>query len=194
MKTKIIIASQNIGKIKEYQNAFKDLEFEVLSLNDLDYKTEIAETGKTFEDNAYIKAKAIYDKYKLPVIADDSGLVVKALPKELGVKSKRFSPSGQDDDNIDLLLKKLEGNANRSAYFVTVICLYVNENDYRFYKGKTDGKILYERKGKFGFGYDPVFEVAGLSKTYAELDVKEKHSYSHRGKAIDLLLEELKKI
>ena len=194
MKTKIIIASQNIGKIKEYQNAFKDLEFEVLSLNDLDYKTEIAETGKTFEDNAYIKAKAIYDKYKLPVIADDSGLVVEALPGELGVKSKRFSPSGQDEDNIDLLLMKLEGKANRSAYFVTVICLYVNENDYQFFTGKTNGKILYERKGSYGFGYDPVFEVAGLGKTYAELTVEEKHAYSHRGKAIDLLLEELKKI
>ena len=185
MKTKIIIASQNIGKIKEYQNAFKDLEFEVLSLNDLDYKTEIAETGKTFEDNAYIKAKAIYDKYKLPVIADDSGLVVEALPGELGVKSKRFSPSGQDEDNIDLLLMKLEGKANRSAYFVTVICLYVNENDYQFFTGKTNGKILYERKGSYGFGYDPVFEVAGLGKTYAELTVEEKHAYSHRGKAID---------
>ena len=121
-------------------------------------------------------------------------MIVETLPGELGVKSKRFSKSGQDDDNIDLLLKKLQTAVNRKAYFVTVICLYLNENDYRFFTGRTDGKILYERKGNFGFGYDPVFEVAGLNKTYAELDVKEKHSYSHRGKAIDLLLEELKKI
>jgi XTP/dITP diphosphohydrolase len=194
MKTKIIIASQNIGKIKEYQNAFKNLEFEVVSLNDLNFDLEIEETGATFEENALIKAKAIYDKYNLPVIADDSGLLVEALPGELGVKSKRFSPSAQDEDNIDLLLEKLEGEVNRSAYFVTVICLYMNEKDYRFFTGRTNGKILYERKGNHGFGYDPVFEVAGLNKTYAELDVKEKHSYSHRGKAIDLLLKELRKL
>jgi XTP/dITP diphosphohydrolase len=194
MKSKIIIASQNIGKIKEYQNAFKDLEFEVLSLNELDNETEIDESGKTFEENAYIKAKAIFDTYGLPVIADDSGLIVETLPGELGVKSKRFSKSGQDDDNIDLLLKKLQTAVNRKAYFVTVICLYLNENDYRFFTGRTDGKILNEKKGSFGFGYDPVFEVAGLNKTYAELTVEEKHSYSHRGKAIDLLLEEINKL
>lgn len=189
MKTKIIIASQNPGKIKEYQNAFKDLEIEIVSLIDLNSNDEIDENGDSFQDNAYIKAKTVYDKYKLPVIADDSGLIVEALPDELGVRSKRFSKSCNDDDNIDLLLEKMKDAKNRNAYFVTVICLFYNDHDYIFFTGKTEGKIINNRKGKHGFGYDPIFEVDGLGKTYAELSVEEKHSISHRGKAIDLLLK-----
>ncbi|MDT8336874.1 MAG: RdgB/HAM1 family non-canonical purine NTP pyrophosphatase [Candidatus Izemoplasmatales bacterium] len=183
----IIIASKNAGKIREYQNAFKNMEVKLSSLIDLGYKGDIAETGKTFEENAFIKAKQLYKMYKKPVIADDSGLLVKSLPNELGVKSKRFSKSETDDDNIDLLLERIRKFSDRSAQFVTVICFYISDLDIRYFTGKTEGKIINHRCGKFGFGYDPVFLVKGYEKTYGELNLDEKHLLSHRGKAIDKL-------
>lgn len=183
----ILIASKNIGKINEYQNAFKNVDIKLLSLVDLDYQGVILEIGKTFEENALIKARQLYKIYKRPVIADDSGLLVKSLPNELGVKSKRFSKSETDDDNIDLLLEKIRKFSDRSATFVTVICFYISDTDIRYFTGKTEGVIINHRRGKNGFGYDPVFLVNGHNKTYAELDLDEKHLLSHRGKAIDKL-------
>ena len=189
MKTKIVIASNNAGKIKEYKNAFKDLNIELLSLDDVDVKIEVEETFDTFKENAFLKAKTIYDIIKLPVIADDSGLIVYALKGLLGVKSKRFSKSGKDLDNNLLLLEKLKNSTDRSAEFVTVICLYMNENDIRFFEGRTPGEILYEFHGDNGFGYDPLFMVKDAFKTYGEMTLDEKQRFSHRGKAIDKMIE-----
>jgi len=191
MKKTIILASQNSGKIKEYQNALKD--FEIISLNDLDEEAEIEETGSTFKENALIKAKTLYDRYKKQVIADDSGIIVSCLKNELGVKSKRFSKSQTDEDNNNLLLKKLEGENDRTAYFQTVICLYNSPEDIRFYEGKTYGVISKEKRGTNGFGYDPLFLVNGLNKTYAELSIEEKKDVSHRGKAMKKLIEDINK-
>jgi len=187
----LIIASMNAGKIREYKNAFKSLDINLKSLLDYQDEMEIEETGSTFKENALIKAREIYKKYNLPVIADDSGLVVNVLKNLLGVKSKRFSVSGTDEDNIALLTQKLKNESDRLAYFVTVICFYVNENDIRFYEGKTSGIIIDEQRGNNGFGYDPIFWLEELNKTYAELSLDEKALVSHRGKAIKKLLEDI---
>jgi XTP/dITP diphosphohydrolase len=188
----IIIASKNSGKISEYKNGFKNIKLKIKTLLDYPGFQEIEETGNTFKENAYLKAKAVYDFYKIPVIADDSGLIVKALPDDLGVKSKRFSKSERDDDNISLLLEKLADKLDKTAEFVTVICYYKSPEDIKYFSGRTLGKIVDNMRGNNGFGYDPVFLVHGIEKTYAELDINEKQKYSHRGKAIRLLLEEFK--
>jgi XTP/dITP diphosphohydrolase len=189
MKKEIIIASKNPGKIKEYQNALKD--YKIISIIDLGIDLNIEENALTFAENATLKAKALYDIYHRPVIADDSGLVVNALRNELGVKSKRFSKSETDDDNNALLLEKLKSTKDRSAYFQSSICLYLSPQDIRIYEGKTWGKIIEEKRGSNGFGYDPLFLVDGLGKTYAELNLSEKHLVSHRGKAIEKLKKDL---
>ncbi len=189
MKTKIVLATNNFGKIKEYQNAFKDLNVELLSLDDVDLKIEVEETKDNLKDNAFLKAKTIYEIVKMPVLADDSGLTVKALKNLLGVKSKRFSKTGRDIDNNKLLLEKLKGISDRSAEFVTVICLYMSNEDIRFFEGRTKGEILKEFHGDFGFGYDPLFKVEGTDKTYGEMTLDEKQIFSHRGKAIRKMIE-----
>ena len=170
MKNKIILASNNAGKIKEYQNAFKDLNVEILSLKDIGLNIDIKETENNFKGNALLKARTIYNKVKMPVLADDSGIIVNALPKYLGVKSKRFSTSGKDIDNNHLLLEMLSDKSDRSAQFVCVICLYMSDEDIRFFEGITTGQILSEFKGEAGFGYDPLFLVDGSDKTYGEMD------------------------
>ncbi|MFA7075916.1 MAG: RdgB/HAM1 family non-canonical purine NTP pyrophosphatase [Candidatus Izemoplasmatales bacterium] len=185
----IIIASANPGKIKEYQNALND--YKLYSMIDLGVNVEIEETGITFQENALIKAKALYDLYQKPVLADDSGIIVKSLPNELGVKSKRFSKEESDEENIRLLLKKLKNKIDRSAYFITVICLYINPFDIRYFEGRTEGLIIEHPRGKNGFGYDPIFLVNGTDKTYAELNLNEKQNLSHRGKAITKLIRNL---
>ncbi len=186
----IIIASQNSGKIKEYLNAFKPYHINIKSLLDYDNFPEIKETGKTFEENAIIKAKAVLEVIPGVILADDSGLVVNALPKELGVQSKRFSKSQKDEDNIDLLLKKLQDKTDRTAYFICVIVLLINPNTIKVYTGKTTGTITSQRQGNHGFGYDPLFLVDGIDKTYAEMTLAEKQVHSHRGKAIKALIED----
>ena len=189
MKTRIVLASNNVGKIKEYQNAFKDLNVELLSLDDVNIKIEVEETEDNFKDNALLKAKTIYEIVKMPVLADDSGLTVHVLKNLLGVKSKRFSKTGKDIDNNRLLLEKLKGSSDRSAEFVTVICLYMSDCDIRFFEGRTKGEILKEFHGDLGFGYDPLFRVDGTDKTYAEMTLDEKQIFSHRGKAIRKMIE-----
>lgn len=189
MKKKIILASNNAGKIKEYQNAFKGLNVEVLCLKDIGLNIEVEETAVDFKGNALLKAKTIYDQVKIPVLADDSGIVVKALPNYLGVKSKRFSATGKDIDNNHLLLEMLKEKSDRSASFVCVICLYMSDEDIRFFEGITTGKILKEFKGESGFGYDPLFLVDGSNKTYAEMTLDEKQIFSHRGKAIEKMVK-----
>jgi XTP/dITP diphosphohydrolase len=186
----ILIASSNTGKINEYKSALKN--YHLKSILDLGINLEIEETGLTFAENAIIKAKTLYDLYHQPVLADDSGITVEALPNELGVKSKRFSKSETDIDNIKLLLEKLKDKTNRNAYFTSVICLYISPSDVRIFEGKTYGTIISKERGSNGFGYDPIFLVDGLGKTYAELNIEEKHQFSHRGKAIDKLIRNLK--
>ena len=181
----LIIASHNQGKICEYKAFFPQYKF--FGLNELNYQEEIKEMADSFEKNALYKAQVIFEHFQKPTISDDSGLLINALPGALGVRTKRFSKTGMSEDNIDLLLKKLEAKQNRTAIFKSVICLYLSAEEYYFFTGETFGEITKERRGERGFAYDSVFLVSELNKTYAELSLAEKNKVSHRAKAMTKL-------
>ncbi|QLY39740.1 RdgB/HAM1 family non-canonical purine NTP pyrophosphatase [Hujiaoplasma nucleasis] len=186
----IIIVSDNPGKIKEYQDKLKPIKLipykNILPIED------IPETGKTFRQNAFLKADTVHRMTNKACIADDSGLVVESLPDELGVHSKRFSIQMTDEANNKLLIKKLKGIENRKAYFHTSICLILPFEKPRFYEGQVHGEIIDQPQGHHGFGYDPIFKINELNQTLAQLDIQEKNKFSHRAKAMDLLIKDLK--
>lgn len=189
---KIVIATQNKGKLSEYRQLLGD-KFEVLSATDAGFFDDVEETGTTFEENSYIKAKALYDFCHIPALADDSGLMVDALDGAPGVFSARYAGHhGDDVKNYTLLLKNLEGAKNRSARFKTAITFIVNENTVFTASGETYGEILTCPEGDKGFGYDPVFFSNELNKSFGVCQNKEKNSVSHRSKAVKNLLEILK--
>lgn len=183
---KIILASSNKGKIKEFSEIFAPYGVKIISRKEAGIYTEPEETGKDFKQNAYIKAKDIFDRLHKPCIADDSGLCVDVLGGAPGVNSHRYSgENASDDENTDLLLKNLEDvpDEKRTARFVCVIC-YIDINGSAFYaEGEAVGKIARERHGSNGFGYDPVFMYG--DRSFAELSADEKNKVSHRGKAIE---------
>lgn len=185
----IILATKNQGKIKELKNALIPLGFTCVSLQDVQYNGEIVEKGKTFLKNAKIKAKIIGDTYQQITIADDSGLLVDALPRELGVKSKRFSFNQTSDSNNRLLLDKLKNKKKRTAHFVCSLVLYNPSKGYFNFEGRVDGVITEDLKGDNGFGYDPLFYIPSLGKRMAELTEEEKNEVSHRGQAIKKLVK-----
>lgn len=177
---KLLIASSNKHKIYEFKVLFsKYKNVEIISLSDLNDNDEVEETGTTFSENAFIKAKYYYDKYKILTISDDSGICVPSLNNEPGVYSSRYSGNG-DEANNDLLLQRIEGK-DRTAYYECDICFYDGKEPYYFI-GKCYGTIGYERKGKNGFGYDPLFIYDG--KTFAEVDLETKNKVSHRAVAL----------
>lgn len=194
----IILSSSNKHKVKEIKEILFDLDLNIISKDEIGYKDfDVIEDGKTLEENSYKKAKELWDKTKSIVIADDTGLFVDAIDGEPGVYSARYA--GEDatyQDNNLLLLNKLNNvpKEKRKAYFETVIIL-IDENG-KTYKanGICEGEIGFEAKGINGFGYDPLFIVKGLNKTFAELTDKEKNKYSHRGKAIKNLKQILEKL
>lgn len=187
----ILIATQNEDKMKEFNQALNGLGYRCISLNDIGFKEEIVEDGSTFFDNAYIKAKTISNKYNKIVLADDSGLVVSALPNELGVNSKRFSSTGNSHDNNCLLLEKLKDKTDRSAYFVSQLVLYFPNGKFYTYQGRVYGQIEKDLLGSNGFGYDPLFMVDELHLRMSELTREQKNQISHRGKAIKKLVEDI---
>jgi XTP/dITP diphosphohydrolase len=189
---KILIATQNEGKMVEFKAALNPLGYECISLNDVGYNQEIEEDGKTFFENAYIKAKLIAEKFQIVTLADDSGLVVNALPNELGVKSKRFSKESTSDSNNKLLLEKMENISDRSCYFVSQLVLYYPSGKFYTYQGRIYGEIAHDLKGANGFGYDPLFVISGDNMRMAELTKEEKNEISHRGRALKKLVEDLK--
>jgi len=192
---KIIIATKNSGKVKEFKELLKqnNLNLEVISLNDLDTPPEIIENGKDFKENAYIKAKTIFDKYKLPVIADDSGIIAEALGNEPGVYSARYAgENATDEENNRKLIEKLKNFSNKSAYFQCVLCYINSKGETFFADGKCRGEIIEKPRGENGFGYDPIFYIPELKKTVAELPSEIKNRISHRGKAFEKLMEILK--
>ncbi|MBI9009740.1 MAG: RdgB/HAM1 family non-canonical purine NTP pyrophosphatase [Tenericutes bacterium] len=188
----ILLATKNPHKLLEFSQALKPFGYHCVSLEDIGFTDEIIEDGTTFFDNAYIKAKTIALKYNKITLADDSGLVVIALPEELGVKSKRFSKSATDSDNNTLLLKRLKDVSDRSAYFVSQIVIYYPDGKFYTYQGRVYGHIAEEIKGINGFGYDPLFEIEDLNRRMAELSREEKNMVSHRGNAIRKLVKDLK--
>ena len=178
---KLLIASGNPHKIYEFKKLFSKYDnIEVLSLKDFNDNNEVEETGTTFPENSYIKAKYFYDKYQIITISDDSGIVVPSLNNEPGVYSSRYSGLG-DEENNKLLLKNLENKTDRSAYYEVSICFY-DGNKPEFFIGKCFGKIGFEEKGENGFGYDPLF-IYG-EKTFSEIPLDEKNKFSHRAIAL----------
>lgn len=190
---KIIAATKNKNKLREFGEILKG--FEIISQEEAGVDIDVEETGTTFEENSYLKAKAIYDITGITTIADDSGLCVDALNGEPGVYSARYGGEGYDDKGrVQLLLENMKDvpNEERTARFVCVITL-VGDEGVLTARGECEGRIDYEPKGENGFGYDPVFYVDRFEKTLAEVTPEEKNSISHRGKALKIFAEKLNK-
>lgn len=186
---KILIASGNEGKIKEFKQLLAPLGLVVYGAKELGYKIDVEETADTFLGNALIKAQYLYEKAQMPVLADDSGLVLEALPHLLSVHSARFMEGESYEKKHEALLKRYESIANRQAYFETALVL-ITDDVYTF-TGRVDGHIAFSAKGDQGFGYDPIFIPNGYEKTFAQIpEVKEK--ISHRAIATQKLLDFLK--
>jgi len=184
MKGKIIFASKNKGKIKEVKKIFKEIDFELISLLDLNDFSEIEETGNTFEENAKIKATEVFNKYRIPSISDDSGLSVEQLYGAPGVFSARYAGKGaNDEDNNRKLIRELEKfNEPHHAKYICY-AVYFDGKNYKIADGEVKGTIIKEPRGENGFGYDPFFVPDGYNQTMAELSLDEKNKISHRSKA-----------
>ncbi|MBR6738411.1 MAG: XTP/dITP diphosphatase [Oscillospiraceae bacterium] len=182
---KFVLATQNPKKLKEMDMILKTLGVEVVSEAELGLTLEVEETGETFEANARLKAKAVMEATGLPAIADDSGLCVDALGGAPGVYSARYGGEGLDDaGRYQLLLNALRGQTNRAAHFhTTIVCAFPN-GDELVVDGDCAGTIAFVPMGEGGFGYDPVFFVPELRKTFSQLTAEEKAAISHRGKAL----------
>ncbi len=190
---KLVFATNNNHKLKEVKQLLPD-SIELLSLRDIDCDDDIAETGSTIRDNAFIKARYIYEKFGMNCFADDTGLEVDALDGRPGVYSARFAgPSGRSEQNIEKLLTELKGIENRKANFRTAISLMIDGVETTF-EGIINGAITSFESGDKGFGYDPVFLPDGYDKTFAQMSDIEKNSISHRGIAVKKLVEYLEKI
>ncbi|WP_312313498.1 RdgB/HAM1 family non-canonical purine NTP pyrophosphatase [Empedobacter brevis] len=183
----LIFATHNNNKVKEVKKMLPSY-LSMKSLTDIHFFDEIEETGETFEENAQLKAKIIFEKTGKNIFADDSGLVIEALNGAPGVYSHRYAGTGRDEDNIAKALKELEGKTNRKAYFISVFCLILNEKEY-FFEGRVNGTIATEILGDNGFGYDPIFIPDGHTKSFAQMTAEEKNTISHRGKAVEKLNE-----
>lgn len=189
---KLVFASNNKNKIQEIQ-ALVPNSIQILSLEEIGCTEDIPETAKTIEGNAILKANYVTEKYGFDCFADDTGLEVDALNGAPGVYSARYAGEQKDaNDNMDKLLDELKGKSNRKANFKTVIALNLNGKQNLF-TGIIDGKIIEEKIGTNGFGYDPIFVADGFDKTFAELTMEEKSTISHRGIASRKLIDFLKK-
>ncbi|MBW1730701.1 MAG: XTP/dITP diphosphatase [Deltaproteobacteria bacterium] len=191
----LVIATRNQGKILEFKSLLKDFDIEIKSLDDFGPLPEIEEDGQTFEDNAVKKARFTARILGLPALADDSGLVVKALGGLPGVYSARYAGDHADDAaNNRKLLEAMKGIRNREASFVCVIAIAVPRGPALIYEGTCDGLIAEEMRGNNGFGYDPLFYYPPLGKTFAEMSAEDKNRVSHRGKAMAELRQEFDKV
>jgi len=190
---KIVFATNNKHKLDEIRK-ISEGKLEILSLNDINCQTDIPETGTTLEENALIKARFVKDNFGYDCFADDTGLEVKALDGAPGVYSARYA--GEDcraEDNVRKLLTNLEGISDRRAAFRTVIALLIGDEQY-FFEGAIHGKIIDEKRGESGFGYDPVFVPDGYEQTFAELGEDTKNNISHRAIATTKLIRFLLKM
>jgi XTP/dITP diphosphohydrolase len=188
---KICFATNNTKKIQEVKAALGE-SFEILSLKDIGCLEELPETGDTLEHNAFEKARFVFDTYGVDCFADDTGLEVDALQGAPGVYSGRFAGEPRSDErNIQLLLEKLSNHATRTARFRTVIALILGGKEYSF-EGIAEGTIIQQQTGTGGFGYDPIFKPSGYELTFAQISIEEKNRISHRGKAVQALIDFLK--
>jgi XTP/dITP diphosphohydrolase len=189
MKTTLVIATGNAGKVKEFQKILGDTQFEFKTLKDIGFTDEIVEDGDSFAANAEIKARAVYaylQKQNLPwpVLADDSGLEVRALHNEPGIYTARYAGVGaSDQQNYEKLLQNLATQTDRAARFVCWLCWF-DGITHKLFEGYCAGHVLLEPRGSEGFGYDPVFEPDGYARSFGEMSHDEKKALSHRGEAI----------
>lgn len=187
---KILFATKNLGKLKEVSHVIGETGIELLSLKDFNNIGEIVEDGRTFEENAIKKANYAYEKLSLPIIADDSGLVVEQLNDEPGIYSARYAGvSATDEENNNKLISKLINLPQPHKAKFVCAAVYFNGSELLKTKGEIVGQIIHEPRGKNGFGYDPLFLPEGYDKTTAELELEEKNKISHRSKAFKLLFK-----
>ncbi|MGK6341716.1 RdgB/HAM1 family non-canonical purine NTP pyrophosphatase [Chryseobacterium sp. DT-3] len=186
----LLVATHNEHKKEEIQQILEN-NFTVKSLTDYNIHEEIVEDGDSFKANALIKAKYCFEKTGIPSLGDDSGLAVEALDGRPGIFSARYAGDHDFAKNIEKVLSELEGQENRKAYFITVLCYY-DENGARYFEGKVHGNLLTENKGHKGFGYDPIFVPEGHDRTFAEMNPEDKNKISHRKQALDLFMDFLK--
>ena len=192
---KLILASNNAKKLRELKAILSDMDVEILSQREAGCNFEVDETGTTFAENAYLKAKAVFDATGEAVVADDSGLMVDALNGEPGVYSARYAPGGHDasdEEKYMYLLSKLEGVTDRKAKFVSSICCLLPGGAEIRTEGECPGQILTQPHGEGGFGYDPVFMPDGYDKSMAQLGTDFKNTISHRARALAKFKEELR--
>ena len=186
----IILATNNAHKVQELRRMLEPLGYTLYSQKEKGISIEVEENGTTFEENAFLKAKAIHDLTGCAALADDSGLCVDALSGAPGVYSARYAGEPCDDKkNNEKLLKAMDGVENRAAQFVSVICYIDPQGKDHYFRGECPGEVGFEEKGDGGFGYDPLFMVG--EKSYAEMTGAEKDAVSHRGRAIRLLADYL---
>ena len=191
----LVLATKNRGKISEFKDLFRDFDLEVKSLNDFGPIPPVIEDGETFEDNAVKKAQFTAKVLGFPAIADDSGLIVKALGGEPGVFSARYAGEGTTDEANNIkLLGAMKGIEQREAAFICILAIAVPRGPALIYEGTCEGLITEEISGHQGFGYDPLFYYPPLNKTFAQMSAAEKNSVSHRGRAIGELRGELDKV
>ncbi len=190
---KLILASGNKGKLREFEEILEPLGIEIVSQKDAGFDLDVDETGETFEENAYLKAAAICAASGLPAVADDSGLCVKALDGAPGVLSARFGggKAWTDEQKYLYLLERLEGVSDRSAKFVSCIACVFPNGDVLRSRGECPGRILEAPEGSGGFGYDPVFAPEGYEASFASLGQQVKNQISHRARALAAFRKEL---
>lgn len=185
----LILASNNAHKVEEIKSILED--YSILTLKDINYAEEIVENGTTFEENALIKARTICKYSGKTAISDDSGLSVELLDGRPGVYSARYSKEQTDEKNIEKVLLELNGQKSK-AKFVSVIALVKPDGTELTFRGECHGEIIFEKRGTNGFGYDPIFYVPSLDKTFAELSAEQKNSISHRKQSLEKFSQYLK--
>ena len=192
MSEVFVIATNNQKKLKEIDAILKLIGASAVTMKEAGISTDPEETGKTFEENAFIKAQAACSAANMPAIADDSGLEVDALDGAPGIYSARYC-EGSDSDRVDFLLKNMEDKTNRTARFVSAVACVFPNGEKIIVRGTCEGEILHAPCGENGFGYDPVFFVPEHKQTFAQLPSEIKNKISHRAASLDKLAAELKK-
>ena len=186
---KLFFFSNNKNKIIEIKKIFNKFNLEILSSNDLNISEEPEESGQTFEENAKIKSDYGFYKTGIPCFADDSGICIESLNWKPGVLSKRFLNNFKSIEAcFESIIRSTKKNSKRNAYFKTSISLSVKDGQNVIFNGQIDGKISGQAKGRFGFGYDPIFIPKNYNKTLAELSTKDKNEISHRSIAVTKLI------
>ncbi|WP_321369646.1 non-canonical purine NTP diphosphatase [uncultured Draconibacterium sp.] len=190
---KLVFATNNKHKLEELQAILGD-HFTLLSLKDIECFDEIPEEQPTLEGNASQKAYYVYDKFGIDCFADDTGLEIEALNGEPGVFSARYAGEDKNPEaNMNMVLEKLAKINDRKARFRTVISLVIAGEEKQF-EGIVNGEILKEKRGGAGFGYDPIFKPEGINQSFAEMGLEDKNKISHRGRAVQKLVDYLQKL